>query len=73
LSIKPGATARPSTVDHLVGRAGELADFGDLAVLDPRYRRETPAFPEPSTTSPFLTNRSYAIAHPPEPVCWRRV
>jgi hypothetical protein len=41
LSIKPGATALPSASIVRVRRAGELADLGDLAVLDPDIATET--------------------------------
>jgi hypothetical protein len=61
---KAGGNGAAFGVDRAFRSAAQLTDVGDLAVLMPTSPRNA-GIPEPSTISPFLISRSYAIAIPP--------
>src|ERR1700730_15166277 len=64
--MKPGATARPSASIVRVAAPLSLPISTILPFLMPTSPRNA-GIPEPSTISPFVNSRSYAIGFPPEP------
>ena len=62
---KAGADRAAVGVDRLRRRAGELADLGDLAVLDPDIAAEGSACRSRRRRRPFLISKSYAIVFLP--------
>ena len=65
-SMKPGETIKPVGIDGACRAPASHATEPDNApALDADIGDEAPAPPEPSTTVPFLTNKSSAIAVSP--------
>ena len=57
---KTGSDGATLGIDRARRSAAQLTDVDDLAVLMPTSPRNA-GIPEPSTISPFLISRSYAI------------